>query len=128
MRLSRQFRTFFLFFKKILSVKKVPKPKTNDFHPLRSSCTCKKTVAMVVFCSVIFVFVGWFWFICVFVRSKSFCKKNINWLGIVLIASFTILLKSTPIKPLMENLLVRTYFDLRSSVRISSLYDNLSYL
>ena len=37
-----------------------------------------KTVAVVVFCSFIFVFIGWFWLICNFVSSKSFRKKKIN--------------------------------------------------
>ena len=63
---------FFFFYEKILSVQKAPKPN----HPLRSFCAHKKTVAFIDFCSLIFAFVGWFWLICVFVRSKSFFKKN----------------------------------------------------
>ena len=42
-------------------------------------------------CTLVCVFVGWFWLICVFVRSKSFSKKK-NWLEFVLMTSFTILL------------------------------------
>ena len=55
-----------------------------------------KTVAFVVFCSLILVFVGWFCLICVFLCSKSFRKKKIKRLKIVPITSFTILLKCTP--------------------------------
>ena len=53
-------------------------------------------VAIVVFCTLVCVFVGWFWLIYVFVGSKSFRKKKwnrVNWLEIVLIASYTILLR-----------------------------------
>ena len=50
MRLSRQFQAclfiylFIYFHEKVVSVKKAPKPKTNDFHPLRRelifACEC----------------------------------------------------------------------------------------
>ena len=75
----------------------------------------------------VFLLVG-FGLISVFVRSKCFCKKKMGWLEIVLIASFTILLACTPINLLIECLFVRTYLYLWSSVRISSFYENLSYL
>ena len=58
-----------------------------------------------------------FWVLVLFVRSKSFHKKN--WLEIVLIASYTILVICTPINPPIEGFFVRTYFYLWSSVRIS---------
>ena len=57
------------------------------FPPSQKFLCTQKTVAFVVFCLLIFVFVSSFWLICVFVRSKSFRKKE-NWLKIVLIASF----------------------------------------
>ena len=45
------------FYEKILSEQKAPKRKRNNFHLLRSLCA-QKTVAFVVFCSLIFCFVG----------------------------------------------------------------------
>ena len=39
-------------------------------------------------------FAGWFLLVSAFVRTISFCKKEILWLKIVLITSNTILLKS----------------------------------
>ena len=59
MRLSRQFQScflflFFIFYEKILKVKKAPKRKINNFPPSRSFFV-RKIVAVVVFCSVIFV-------------------------------------------------------------------------
>ena len=62
MRFSRQFQAcfFFFFYEKVLSVRKAPKPKTNDFHPLRSFGTRKKllplllSVCLILFCLLIF--------------------------------------------------------------------------
>ena len=45
MRLSRPFETsllLYFFYEKVFSVKKAPKHKTNDVHPLRSFCAHKK--------------------------------------------------------------------------------------
>ena len=82
----------------------------------------QKIVAFVVFCLLVFVLLVDFGLICVFVRLKSFHKKKLNRLEIVLITSFTILLTSTPIKPPIENLFVRTCFYLLKSLFI---HDNL---
>ena len=78
----------------------------------------QKIVAFVVFCLLVFVLLVDFGLICVFVRLKSFHKKRLNRLEIVPITSFTILLTSTPIKPPIENLFVRTYFYLLKSLFI----------
>ena len=78
----------------------------------------QKIVAFVVFCLLVFVLLVDFGLICVFVRLKSFRKKKINRLEIVPITSFTILLTSTPIKPPIENLFVRTCFYLLKSLFI----------
>ena len=63
------------------------KGKLNDFPALRRFCACK-TVAFVVFCSLVFVFLVGFGLICVFLCLKFFCKKIWNCLDspIVLIA------------------------------------------
>ena len=66
---------FIYFYEKILSVRKAPKPKTNYFHLLGSFCASKNRF-LCCFSFAFLVFVGWFWLICVFVRSKSFRKKN----------------------------------------------------
>ena len=60
-----------------------------------------------------------------FFYAQNFFVKKIIWLEFVLITSFTILLTCTPINPPIENLFVGIYFYLRSSVRISSFYENL---
>ena len=90
---------------------------------------CAKNCCLCSFCSLDFVFVSWFWldFFRIFYAQNLFLKKKKkkNWLEIVLIASFTLLLMYTPINPLIENLFVHTYFYLWSSVRISSFYENL---
>ena len=62
---------------------------------------------------------------CVLMAQNLFVKK-INRFKIVLIVLYTILLTCTPINSPIKNLFVRTYFHLRSSVRISSFYENLS--
>ena len=108
MRLSGQFHFFFK--------KRKKKKKKKKNHPLRSFVRQKPlpllfSVRLFLFC----------WFALVFVRSKYFCKK----IKIVLIASFTALLTYTPINRPIDNLLARTYFYLWSSVRTSSLYENL---
>ena len=85
---------YYFFYEKILSVQKAPKLKTNDFHPFRSFYARRKPLPLLFFvrlflvCLFFLIGFGWFAF---FSRSKSFLKK-INWLEIVLIVSFTILL------------------------------------
>ena len=55
LRLSGQFQaSLFFFYEEILSVKKAPKRKINNFPPLRNKKK-KKIVAFVVFCLIIFV-------------------------------------------------------------------------
>ena len=96
------------------------KRKINNFPPLRSFCA-QKIVAFVVQCLLIFVLLVDFCWIYVFVRLKSFRKNKqnkINRLEIILITSFTILLKCTPINCPIENLFVCTYFYLCESLII----------
>ena len=100
------------------------KRKINNFPPLRSF-SARKKVAFVVLCSFSFVLLVGFGSICVFMRSRFFCKKKKKKKVIFLITLFTTLLMCTPINPPIENLLVRTYFYLWSSVRIFSFYEDL---
>ena len=65
---------FIFFYEKILNAQKAPKRKTSDFYCLRS-LFAQKTVAFVVFCSLIFVLLVGFLYLSVFVRLKSFRKK-----------------------------------------------------
>ena len=92
--ISSQFFIFYYYYflRKDFEQKKSTKTQNKRFPPSWKFLCVQKTIAFVVLCSLIFVFVGWFWLICTFVCSKSFHKKNTNWLEIVLIASFTILL------------------------------------
>ena len=79
-------------------------------------------VACFCFCWLV---LAWFEFL--YVQNLSLKKnKEINWLEIVLIASYTLLMTSTPINPPIENLFVHIYFHLWSSVRMS--FENLSHL
>ena len=65
MRLSEQFQACLRFFyEKVLSVKKAPKRKTNNFHSLRRFCVHKKCCL----CCLVF------W--CFFLGSRPFCKKK----------------------------------------------------
>ena len=72
------------FMKRFWAYKKHQNPKQmistllERFLPSSTVLCVQKTVAFVVFCLLIFVFVGWCWLICVFVRSKSFRKKKNN--------------------------------------------------
>ena len=128
---------FFLFFftRRFWAYKKHQNPKQmiptllEVFVRAKSCCLCL----------LIFVYVDWFWLICAFALSKYFHKKKIiNWLEIVLIASFTILLTCTPINPSIENSFVRSYFYFQSSVKISfsmricliceNLFESLSFV
>ena len=92
MRLSRQFQaSFFCFFftRRFWAYKKHQNPK-QMIPTLLEVFVCAKSCCL---CLLIFVYVDWFWLICAFALSKYFHKKKIiNWLEIVLIASFTILL------------------------------------
>ena len=93
LRLSRQFQFNFFFTKKVWAKRKEPKCKANDFILLRSFAMQN---IVVVFCLLNFVLLVDFGLIYVFVRLKPFRKKRINWLEIVLITSFTILLTCPP--------------------------------
>ena len=76
MRLLGQFQACLAFlYEKILSVKKAPKSKTNNFLSLKSFCE-QKIVAFVVFCSLVFLLLVGFDLIYIFVRLKFFHKKN----------------------------------------------------
>ena len=64
--------------------------RNNRFSPCQKFLWVGKIVAFAAFCLLIFVL------LVVFLRSKSFLKKKINKTKIVLITSFTTLLKCTP--------------------------------
>ena len=53
------------------------KKKKTGFPPLRRFCA-RKTVAFVVFSSLVFVLFGGFGLICVFVRLKLFGKRKLK--------------------------------------------------
>ena len=76
-----------------MNLEKAPKRKTSDFHPLRSFCARKKCCLC--------CFVSWFLLVSVFSTLKIFSYKKIE---TVLITSYTILLKYTPINHPIENL------------------------
>ena len=62
--------------------KKAPKLKTNNFHPVRSFCACKKLLPLLCFVrSFLLVLVGFGWFAFLyaqnlFVKEK---KTNLDW-------------------------------------------------
>ena len=125
MTLSRQFQASLFFFTKRFWVnKKHQSAKQTTFTLLE--VLCAKNCCLCYFLLACFCFLVGFGLICVFVRSKSFCKKKKkkNWLEIILIASFTILLTCTPLNLPIENLFVLTYFYLWSSVRIFFICEN----
>ena len=85
----------YLFF---LSIKKAPKCKTNNFHPLKKFCAPKKLFLLLFFVRLILL-VG-FGLICIFYAQNLFVKKQkkkINRHEIVLITSNAILLMLIPI-------------------------------
>ena len=93
------------------------KTQINQHQPTKTKISKQKTTKATVFCTHKTVEEGrnrskrveiMFWVLVLFVRSKSFHKKN--WLEIVLIASYTILVICTPINPPIEGFFVRTYF------------------
>ena len=86
MRLSRQvqaclFIYLFIYFTKIFWGYKKHQNSKQTILTLWEVFMRVKTVAFVVFCSLILVFVGWFCLICVFERSISF-RKNKNKLAL----------------------------------------------
>ena len=62
---------FFFFTESYWAYKKASKSKTNNFPPL-TSFYAKNIVVFVVFCSLDYVFVGWFWFDLLFCMLKIF--------------------------------------------------------
>ena len=83
MRLSGPFQACLFFLRKDFEHKKAPKRLLEVF-------VHKKLLPLLFFVRL-FLFC-WFWFDLRFLRSKSFCKKKVNGLKIVLITSNTILL------------------------------------
>ena len=123
---------FFMRIKSIKSIKsaKSTKRQTSDFLLLRCFYAHKNAVFLVSHSKKhkkhknhkdtnLFV-----WRFVLLVRVKFFCKK-IKRFKIALIPSFTILLTCTLLDSPIENLFVRIHFYLSSSVRISSIYENL---
>ena len=126
MKLLGQFKTsLFILRKNFARTKTQIKLKPTNFLCLRSFYA-QKIFAFIVFSSLNFISLVGFGLIWVFVSAKSFPKiqKKKNWFEIVLITSCTILLTCTPINSPIEGVLVRSYFYLWSSVRISSFYEN----
>ena len=123
MRLLRQFqaRLFFLwkYFERTITnqnqptIQKQANKNNNGNHFLRIKKSERAKIGY---------FALW-WFL----YSQNLFAKKLDWLEIFLTASFTILLTCTPINHAIDNLFVRTYFYLWSSVRISSFYENLFY-
>ena len=76
--ISSQFFIFYYYYflRKDFEQKKCTKTQNKRFPPSWKFLCVQKTIAFVVLCSLIFVFVGWFWLICTFVCSKSFHKKK----------------------------------------------------
>ena len=68
----------------------------NDFHLLINFCAREKLL-LCCFVFACFCFVNWFWFDLGFLRRKSFRKKK-DRLKVILITSFTILLRFTLMK------------------------------
>ena len=124
MRLLGKFQVCLLFFyEKILNGQKAQKRKTNSFHTLRSFVRAE-TCSLFISCSLIFVLLVGFGLIYVFVRLKCFGKKRKR-LEIVLITSYTIILKCTPSNPPFRNLFLSIYFYLPESLIIC---ENLFFL
>ena len=65
---------FIFFLRKDFKRIKSTKLKTSNFYPLRSLCG-QKIVALVAFLFAYFCFISRF-FVCVFIRARSFRKKN----------------------------------------------------
>ena len=83
MRLSGQLQTSF-FFAKIF---RAYKNENQTNHSVRSFYVAfLKIVAFFIFCSLNFILLVGFGLMCIFVRAKSFRKKN--WFGVVLITLF----------------------------------------
>ena len=66
---------FIFFFEKILSLKKSPKRKINNFPPLRGF-SAQKSVAFIVFCLIVFILLVSFCLICIFLHLNLFVKKK----------------------------------------------------
>ena len=92
---------YFFFSRKDFKRKKSTKRKTSDFYPLRSLCA-QKIVAVVVFCSLVFVLFVGFLFVSVFIRAGFFLskkKKKINRLKIIFVTSITYTTDVYPSQP-----------------------------
>ena len=80
---------YFFFLRTNLDHTKSTKTQNKRFPPSQKFLCTKKTIAFVVFCSLIFILLVGFCLICVFVRLRFFRKKKkiINRVSIVLIIS-----------------------------------------
>ena len=120
--ISRQF----FFLRKDFEHTKSIKTQNKQLPPL----LCAKN-----YCLCCFLFTCFFGFFCwlvlscfAFLNAQHLFVKKKNWLEIVLITSFTMLVTCTPINLPIDSLFVHTYFYMWSFARVSSFYENLFYL
>ena len=92
------------------------------FACAKNRCLCWFLFAYFCFCWLVLIDLC-FCTLKIFSQKKK-KKKKINWLEIVLIASFTIPLTCTPINQPIKNVFVCTYFYLWSSVIIYFLWES----
>ena len=104
---------YYFFTKRFWAYKKHQNPKQTIFTLLEVFVHAKSCW---LYC-FLFAYFCFYWLVLVWfyvlVRLKSFRKKTINWLQIVLITSFTILLTCTPINSPIENLFAHAYDNLQ---------------
>ena len=104
----------------------VYKKQQSANHSLLEDFWHEKLLPWFLFACFCFCWLVLVWFEFLYVQNLSLKNKEINWLEIVLIASYTLLLTCTPINPPIENLFAHIYFHLWSSVRMS--FENLFHL
>ena len=131
MRLSRQFKASLFFLRKDFERTKAQiKPKQTNKNKNKRTKNNKGNNFLLIKTSKR-TKIGYFALWCFLYAQNIFVKRKINWLKIVLITSFTLLLACTPINPPFENLFVLTthiylyYFYLWSSVRTFFICENL---
>ena len=107
----------------MLGIKKTSKYKANDFLPLRRFCT-QKNHCLCCFLFTCFCFISWFLLDLHFCALKIFSLKKTGW-KLFWEPQIQYYWRVPPLNPPIQNLFVRTYFYLQSSVGVSSFYENL---
>ena len=98
---------FIFLLRNIFEHTKSSKTQTNDFHPLRSLCAHKNFLILLFFVRLFLICL--LVFACgVFLYAQNILVKKVNWLKIVLITSFTILLY--PSQPLYQEFICTHLF------------------